>query len=342
MDGARRGGVAWCGPSGAWVKSCSTAKWCSLGRSSFWMAGLGFARPWTLGARASWWASWPAGPLVRPVLRAQPALLAPRAPLARKALRALSVLRANRPCWPPRVPLARKALRALSVLRRATGPAGPSGPVGPAGGSAVTTVFGVGLDQTYSIPAWATHSILCALGLAVGAGQVVLARQEPTGVVVQAAAAAGYLSDSSPSPISPGQTTLWVNVWQVARGGAAVTTSGHERQPGGTASSDGCSVRLVTRTGLAHADHRPIPGAAAARAPPRNLLVGLAGGICIASRAQAVTPETRQAARAVRAARWWRWRWRLDHVGRDSAGGVGQGGYGFHKTSSAERRGWWW
>jgi hypothetical protein len=37
---------------------------------------------------------------------------------------------------------------------------------------------------------------------------------------------------------------------------------------------------------------------AVAQAPPRNLLVGLAGGICIASRARAVTAETRRAARA--------------------------------------------
>ena len=53
----------------------------------FWMAGLGFARPWTLGARASWWGLLgPLGLLVRPVLRALSALLAPRAPLARKGL----------------------------------------------------------------------------------------------------------------------------------------------------------------------------------------------------------------------------------------------------------------
>ena len=124
------------------VKSCSTAKWCSLGRSSFWMAGLGFARPWTLGARASWWGlpaplgllvrpallapraplarkvcpvktaqPAPLGLLVRPVLLAQPALLAPRAPLALKALRALSVLRARPAPLAPRAPLARKASR---------------------------------------------------------------------------------------------------------------------------------------------------------------------------------------------------------------------------------------
>ena len=61
------------------VKSCSTAKWCSRARSSFWMAGLGFARPWTLGERASWWGlPAPLGLLVRP------APLAPKAPLARK------------------------------------------------------------------------------------------------------------------------------------------------------------------------------------------------------------------------------------------------------------------
>ena len=83
-----------------------TAKWCSRARSSFWMAGLGFARPWTLGALASWWGlPAPLGLLVRPVLLAQPALLAPRAPLARKALRALSVLRAQPAPLAPLAPL---------------------------------------------------------------------------------------------------------------------------------------------------------------------------------------------------------------------------------------------
>ena len=94
-----------------------TAKWCSLGRSSFWMAGLGFARPWTLGALASWWGL--------------PAPLAPRVPLVRKALRALSVLRAQPAPLAPRVPLARKALRALSVLRARPAPLAPLAPLGP-------------------------------------------------------------------------------------------------------------------------------------------------------------------------------------------------------------------
>ena len=102
----------WGRPVRCGVKSCSTAKWSSLGRSSFWMAGLGFARPWTLGARASWWGLLgPLGPLGLLVRPAPLAPLAPRAPLARKALRALSVLLALSAPLAPRAPLARKASR---------------------------------------------------------------------------------------------------------------------------------------------------------------------------------------------------------------------------------------
>ena len=94
------------------VKSCSTAKWCSRARSSFWMAGLGFARPWTLGERASWWGlPAPLGLLVRP------ALLAPKAPLARKVCPVKTAQPAPlgllvRPApLAPKAPLARKASR---------------------------------------------------------------------------------------------------------------------------------------------------------------------------------------------------------------------------------------
>ena len=138
------------------------------------MAGLGFARPWTLGARASWWGlPAPLGLLVRPVLRAQPAPLAPRVPLARKALRALSVLLAQPALLAPRAPLARKALRALSGLLVRPAPLAPLAPLGPpvvppkrpCSVSAAT-------KPTRSLHG-PRHSILCALGLAAGAGQVV-------------------------------------------------------------------------------------------------------------------------------------------------------------------------
>ncbi len=96
------------------------------------MAGLGFARPWTLGARASWWGlPGPLGLLVRPVLLALSALLAPRAPLARKALLVRPALLAQPALLAPRAPLARKALRALSVLRALSAPLAPLAPLGP-------------------------------------------------------------------------------------------------------------------------------------------------------------------------------------------------------------------
>ena len=173
------------------------------------MAGLGFARPWTVGARASWWGlPAPLGLLVRP------ALLAPRAPLARKVcpvktaqpaplgLLVRPVLLAQPALLAPRAPLALKALRALSVLRARPAPLAPLAPLGPPVAPPKRPCsVSASTKPTRSLHG-PRHSILCALGLAVAAGQVVLARQAPTGVVVQAARPVDYLSDSSPSPIS--------------------------------------------------------------------------------------------------------------------------------------------
>ncbi|HPE13027.1 MAG TPA: hypothetical protein PL091_11045, partial [Actinomycetota bacterium] len=144
----------------------------------------------------------PLGLLVRPVLLAQPALLAPRAPLALKALRALSVLRARPAPLAPLAPLARKALLVRPVLRARPAPLAPLAPLGPPVAPPKRPCsVSASTKPTRSLHG-PRHSILCALGLAVAAGQVVLARQAPTGVVVQAARPVDYLSDSSPSPIS--------------------------------------------------------------------------------------------------------------------------------------------
>ena len=137
-----------------------------------------------------------------PALKALPALLAPKAPLARKALLVRPALRAQPAPLAPLAPLARKALRALSGLLVRPAPLGLLAPLGP-------PVVPLWRPCSVSAPTKPTrsprgprHSILCALGLAAVAGQVVLARQAPTGVVALAGRQAGYLSDSSPSPIS--------------------------------------------------------------------------------------------------------------------------------------------
>jgi hypothetical protein len=126
----------------------------------------------------------------------------------------------------------------------ATGPAGPAGPTGPAGGSAVATVFGVGVDQTYSIPAWATALYITCVGPGGGgaSGRVGAAGTYRGG---GAGGSGGGLSERliPIADLPPGQTTLWVNVLAGGAGGAAVTTSGTNGNAGSSPSSDGCSVR---------------------------------------------------------------------------------------------------
>ena len=156
---------------------------------------------------------------MRPVLKA---LLAPRAPLARW------------PCWCDRScgratgPLAPWATT-IPGPAGAVGPAmarpapGPPGPVGPAGGSGtVTTVFGVGLNQTHSILATNGNN-WCWCWRRGGSGRVGAAG------TYRVAALAGRRRASDRIPIAdPRQAKPpWVNVFAAGQ----LTYGTDERHP---------------------------------------------------------------------------------------------------------------
>ena len=332
MDGARRG-ARWVRVVGAGPSS-PDGEVVFAGRSSFLDGWSGrFARPWTLG-RSSLGPHRPLGLLVRPAPGALSAL-AP-GPTGPKALAGATgpgaaavgpgshwpaALREGRSwAW------ARPALLApLALLDR---------PVAP-----VTTVFGVGLDQTLSIPAWVRHSILCVLVLAAAAGPGRLGAAG-TYRVPGRLINGGAVSELTFVPIA--DLPLWPNhAWvNINAGGAGGGSGHHGGQPNGNSggtSSDGCSVRTGYPDGFGSLSyfgrswerwrmfhHMPVPA-------------GRAGWRLQAVRYAAVTPETRQSSAGGAGPAWWWWRrWWLDYSGRDSAGGVGQGGYGFHNTSSTK------
>ena len=221
----------------------------------------------------------------------------------------------------------------------ATGPAGPAGPTGPAGGSAEATVFGVGLNQTYSIPAWATALYIVCVGAGGGGGS---GRLGAAGTYRGAGAGGGGGAVSERlvpiSTLPPGQTTLWVDVHAGGVGGAAVTTADTNGNPGGSASSDGCSVRTVYSdwvgsTRIISAD----PGYGGGGGSTSQSTGGSGRwGVFGQSAAGGNGRDTQGSAGGAGPVGGGGGGGGVTTSNATSPGGVGQGGYGYQKTSSTQ------